>query len=444
MIAAEGWIAGALAAAAILLFAWRVRLSASAAPVSWGVRALTEPQAAAILCGAMLGWAAPGWIGQAFGVVLLPGLAFFAGWTGVAAGCGLDLRAIRGGHVTPFLYEAGAALAAVLALFSASLLGEMIPAVPDLGAPALFVLAALCVVGPAMAPAGEGSARGAGRAGGGMRSAFREPSILAVLAVLLAAVGTGLAPSRPFQLSLPGLLGPLLLPMQLESLSQRLAWGVAAGCLAGFLADLSTRVGLAPGRLYLPLAAVVLLAVGISGGIGVEALLVGTVAGFWLINATLRRLDILGVLDRGARLPRVAVPFLAAWLAGSGLRQGSFDAGTFLLVALGVIAVRPVVRLATARVVEGGSFDRRRRGRSTSPMADRIVLDELGLLIGVQLVGLLHPDAGVGGMAGVLAGALCLGAVRCWWGSRREADGRAPAPPPEGGQAGPASASRPG
>ena len=441
---AEGWIAGALAGAAVALFALRVRLAASAAPRPWGVRAVTEPQAAAILCGAMLGWAAPGWIGQPFGLVVLPGLAFFAGWTGVAAGCGLDLRGIRSGHVIPFLYEAGAALAAVLALFSVSFLGEMIPAVPDLGTPALFVLAAVCVVGPAMAPAGEGSVRGAGRAGGGVRSAFREPSILAALAVLLAAVGAGLGPSRPFHLSLPGLLDPLPLPMQLESLLQRLSWGIAAGCLAGFLADLATRVDFAPGRLYLPLAAVVLLAVGISGSIGVEALLAGAVAGFWLINATLRRLDILGVLDRGARLPRVAVPFLAAWLAGSGLRQGSFDAGTFLLVALGVIAVRPVVRLATARVVEGGAFDRRRRRRSTSPMADRIVLDELGFLVGVPLVGLLQPAAGAGGMAGVLGGALFLGAVRCWWGSRREADEEAPAPQPEGGQAGPARASRPG
>ena len=437
MITAEGWIAGALAVAAMALFYFRVRLGASTAPVPWAIQAVTNPQAAAILCGAMLGWAAPGWIGEPVSLVLLPGLAFFAGWMGVAAGCGVDLRAIRGGHVTPFLYEAGAALAAVLALFSASLLGEMIPAVPDLGKPALFVLAAVCVVGPAVPPAGDGAARGIGRAVGGLRGAFREPSILAVLAVLLAAVGAGLGPARSFQLSLPGLPEPLPLPIQLESLSERLSWGLAAGCLAGFMADLATRVDFAPGRLYPPLAAVVLLAVGLSAGIGVEGLLVGAVAGFWLINATLRRLDILRVLDRGARLPRFAVPFMGAWLAGSGLRQGSLDTGFFLLVALGVIVVRPVVRLATARVLEGGSFDRWRR-RSASSRADRIVIDELGLLIGVLLVGLLAPDAGVGGLAGVLAGALFLGAVRSWRVSRRRADG---APRPEGDQA---RASRPG
>ena len=434
MITAEGWIAGALVAASITLFCFRARVAAAAAPLPPAVQAVTNPQAAAILCGAMLGWSAPGWIAQPASLVLLPGLAFFAGWMGVAAGCGVDLRAIRGGHLTPFLYETGAALAAVLALFSASLLGEMVPAVPDLGAPSLFVLAAVCVVGPAIPPAGGGVVRGIGRAAGGMRGAFQGPSLLAVLAVLLASVGAGLGPSKTFQLSLPGLPEPLPLPIQLESLSERLSWGIAAGCLAGFLADLATRVDFAPGRLYLPLASVVLLAAGISGGIGVEGLLVGAVAGFWLINATLRRLDILRILDRGAKLPRFAVPFMAAWLAGSGLRQGSFDTGHFLLAALGVIALRPVVRLATARAVEGGSFGRRRR-RSASSMADRLAIDELGLLIAVLLARPLQPDAGVGGLAGVLAGALFLGAGRCWWRNRRKADEEGPAPRPEGDQA---------
>ncbi len=442
MIAAEGWIAAALVSAAIGLFAFRTRVSASAAPGPWPVRMLTDPQAVAILCGAMLGWAAPGWMGRPFGLVLLPGLAFFAGWMGMAAGCGLDLRAIKGTYTSGFLYEAGAALATLLAVFLASLVGGMISAVPDLGAPALFVLAAVCIVGPAIPAAGGGPGRGAARPGVAMRGGFWVPSTLAVAAVLLAAVGVGFGPSQPFQLSLPGLPDPQALPMQLEGLPERLLWGLAAGSLAGFMADMATRVDFSPGGLYPALAAVVLLAVGLSGAIGVEGLLVGAVAGFWLINATLRRLDILRVLDRSARLPRLAVPFLASWLVGSSLGQGFFDTGVFLLVAAGVIALRPAVRLATARAVEGPR-NRRRRRRSQPSMGDRIALDELGLLIGVLLVKPLQPAAGAGGLAGVLAAALVLGGVRCWWESRGRAAAKAPADR-QGDQVRPARASRPG
>ena len=439
MTAAETWVAAALVAASFGLFALRIGVGASEAARSWAVRWLTDPQVVAILCGAMLGWAAPEWLARPFGLVLLPGLAFFAGWMGVAAGCGLDLRAMKGGHATGFLLEAAAASALVLALFSISLLGEMAAGVKYLDAPALFVLAAVCVAGPAMQAAGGGGSRV--RRARGMGSGFRVPSTLAVMAVLLAAAGMGLESPEPVHLSPPGLDSQPLL--QLEGPLERLLWGLAAGCLAGFLADMATRVDFAPGGLYPPLAAVVLLAVGLSGGIGLEGLLVGAVAGFWLINATLRRLDILRVLDRGARFPRVTVPFLAAWYMGSGLRQGIMDTVVFAVVAVGVVALRPVFRLVTARVVEV-AVGRRRLRRPRPAGAEGISIDELGLVIGVLLLKPLHPAAGVGGLAGVLAAALVLGGIRNGWrrGSRGEAE--APGGRHPGDQPNPARASGPG
>ena len=251
-----------------------------------------------------------------------------------------------------------------------------------------------------------------------MGGGIRVPSTLAVMAVLLAAVGMGLESPQPARLS-PGLLDSQPLPIQLEGPLEGLLWGLAAGCLAGFLADMATRVDFAPGGLYPPLAAVVLLAVGLSGGIGLEGLIVGVVAGFWLINATLRRLDILRVLDRGVRFPRVTVPFLAAWYVGAGLRQGPMDTIVFAVVVVGVVALRLVVRLATTRVVEGASGRRRRRPPQPSA-AEGISIDELGLVIGVLLVKLLDPAAGVGGLAGVLAAALVLGGIRNRWGRQPE------------------------
>ena len=441
MIALEAWIAAALVAASFGLFALRIGVADTDAPRSWAVRSLTDPQAVAILCGAMLGWAAPEWLARPFGLVLLPGLAFFAGWMGVATGCGLDLRAMKGGHVTGFLFEAAAASATVLALFSLSFLGEVIAGVQDLGAPALFVLAAVCIAGPAMPASGVGRSR-VGRARG-MGSGFRIPSTLAVMAVLLAAVGMGLGSSEPVHLALFGLGDSQPQPMQLEGLLERLLWGLGAGCLAGFLADMATRVDFAPGGLYPPLAAVVLLAVGLSGGIGLEGLLVGAVAGFWLINATLRRLDILRVLDRGARFPRVTVPFLAAWYVGSGLRQGLMDTVVFAVVVVSVVALRPVVRVATVRVLEG-AVGRRRRHRPQRSAAEGISIDELGLVIAVLLLKPLHPAAGVGGLAGVLAAALVLGGIRNWWRRGTRAEGRAPGDHQQGDQPNPARASGPG
>ena len=119
------------------------------------------------------------------------------------------------------------------------------------------------------------------------------------------------------------------------------------------------------------------------------------------------------------------------------------DTIVFAVVAVGVVALRPVVRLVTARVV-ASAIDRRRRRRPPPAAAQGISIDELGLVIGVLLLKPLHPAAGVGGLAGVLTAALVLGGIRNRWGWGARGEAEAPGERPPGSQPNPARASCPG
>ena len=389
----------------VLLLVVRYRLPTRDCP--WWVWAVLDTPTLAAACGALLAWAAPTWVAVPAHEILHPAFLFFAGWVGLEIGCGLDLRVVRRAAVVPFLNETAMALAAAATVFAAAYAGSrLIPGMPPPMPEALMVLAGVCVAGPALPGTGPALSRGAGR------GSFWNPSAAASLAVLLAATGSALAPWPVLETIVPGWDVRVLL--ETDSVFARLLWAMGAGCLAGFVADLATKDDFAPGGVYPQLAAVVLIAAGIAGAVGLETLLVGAVAGFWLINATLRRLDILHVLKRGASLPRLLVPFLGGWLVGSSVGSAGFDIAAFGLVLLLVMFVRPAARILGRRVIQVGQHAaRRRRPEPFSPALAN--LDELGILLAAVFTRLLEPAAGVGALAAVLLAQWLLGVGASAW-----------------------------
>lgn len=406
------FLPAAAVVAAVLLLAVRHRLPSRDRP--WWVLASLDGPAVAAVCGGLLAWAAPTWVAEPARQILPSAFLFFAGWVGLEIGCGLDLRVMRRATVVPFLNETATALASAAAVFALAYGGShLVSGVPSPMPAALLVLAGVCVAGPALPGVGTSLKRGAGRGG------FWDPSAAAALAVLLAATGSALALWPALETVVPGWDVRVLL--ETDSVIVRLLWTLGAGCLAGFVVDLATKDDFAPGGLYPQLAAVVLIAAGIAGGIGIETLLVGTVAGFWLINATLRRLDILHVLERGASLPRLLTPFLGGWLVGGGVGTVGFDAAAFGLVLVLVMFVRPAVRIVGRRVAQVGQHAARRRQEPF--MAALVEVDELGILLAAVLTRLLEPAAGVGALAAVLVAQWLLGVGASAW-DQRESDSR--------------------
>lgn len=398
---------------ALLLVVGRQYLTHRVA-MPWWLNAGLDQAAVAATTGVLLAWSAPTWVADPARDAVPLAFLFLAGWVGLQIGCGLDLRALRRAAMWPLLYEGGTAAATVVVVFAFAFVAfQPVLGAPELVPGTLLALAGFCVAGPAMPGGGPALSRGASRGG------FWHPSAAALLAALLAAVGSALFTWPLLVTAFPGQPGAIL--VEFAGAPGRLLGMVVVGCVAGLLADLATKDDFAPGGLLPQLAAVVLLAAGVAGALGLETMLAMAVAGFWLVNATLRRLDILHVLQRGAVLPRLLTPFLGGWLVGEGLRGPGLEAGTFGLVLLLVLILRPASRLLGRRIMLPDQQAPRGRRLETS-VASLVQVDALGLLLIAALTRQLQPSAGAAAMAAVLLAQWLLGLGATGWDQRDAAD----------------------
>lgn len=418
MSAAAGWLPAVALLAAFLLLAGRRYLTKRAAS-PWWVSVALAPAAVTAATGALLAWAVPEWVASPALSMVHPVVQFLAGWVGLQIGCGLDLRALRRVAVGPLLYEGIAAVATLMAVFTfAFTVSRLVPGAPAPLPTVLLALAGFCVAGPAMPAGGAALSRAAGRGG------FWQPSAAGLLAALLAAAGSAMAIWPTVATSLPGQPGEVLI--EFAGAAGRLLGMVAVGCVAGLVADLASKDDFAPGGLFPQLAAVVLIAAGVAGTLGLETMLVMAVAGFWLVNATLRRLDILHVLQRGAALPRLLTPFLGGWIVGAGLRDTGMETGAFAVVLVLVLALRPASRLAGRRLLLAGTQQGHRGRRPEAPVADLVDVDALGLLIVASLTRQLEPETAIAVMAATLLAQWLLGLGAGAWDQRVVAEASRP------------------
>lgn len=353
----------------------------------WWALPLADVRFAALAAGALVGLALPDHLGASLNHVAGMGLVFVAGWLGLTAGCGLDLRVLRRHRPAPLLYEAAEAPAllvvlAVLVFASSQFLGVPSGLNATTG---VFLVAAMCMAGDPL-PSSRTS-----RKTSGPKHGFWRPGASAMAAIALVAVGAAFTQAPPLSLRLPGV--GALHPVLIESAGLRIWWGLVLGGVAGLLCDLATKEDFALEGLYYLLAAVILLCSGMAAALGLEPLLVGGVAGLWLINATLRRMDVVHVLDRGQAAPRLAVPVLAGWGLGQYFPGGGWVAVDWTAWAVALIAVvglRPLAKLwelnrssnpnrAGTRSPGSGP------GRRAEDLAARLEVGELPVLVALVL-----------------------------------------------------------
>ena len=371
----------------------------------WWVAPLLDARMAALAIGALVGAILPGHLGDPLDQATGMAIVFLSGWLGLTAGCGLDLRVLRRHAAAPLLYEAAQAPALLVVLavvvFAATRAFEAASGL--FGATGVFLLAGLCAAGDPL-PTGRTS-----RKTSGPKHGFWRPRSSAMAAIALVAVGLAFAPAVSCAIRLPwsGSLQPVLF----ESVGLRLWWGLFLGGVAGLLCDLVTKDGFALGGLHYLLAGVVLLCSGLAAALGLSPLLVGAVAGLWLINATLRRMDVVHVLDRAQVVPRLTVPLLVGWCLARGLPEAAAagpDWAAFAVSGIALVGLRPL-----AKMWEQGRYAAQpapaRRAQGGGGLAARLEVGDLSLLVALLLSQLGPPSTGWAALAAVGIGQLVLG-----------------------------------
>ena len=376
--------------------------------------ALLSVRTIAVVSGLSLGYTAPKDILASFEPIASILLLSTLGWCGLAVGCGLDLRVLRRHSPVMSLAESAQGVAAVSLVFLAALGVAEFPAIEAgdlLGPSALLVLAAVCVVDMPLR-----RSTSAPRHRTGPRHGFWQPSLAAFWAILLVATGNSLLDLAPPDRA-PAAAVPVLgafadfrafadFVISEGAGGNRILWGLLAGALIGLLGDLVSREEFSPGGFLFVLAGLIVLGSGIAATLNIEPLWMGLCAGAWLINSTLRRLDVVHVVERGQGFIRFCLPFLAGWVVGKGLEQG-FGLQPFLLTLLVILVIRPVVKVGGLKVAS--RLTERSAKRSVVAEArGALGLEETGLAIGISLTTLLPTGVAEAALAAVLAGQFLL------------------------------------
>jgi hypothetical protein len=334
-------------------------------------------------------------------------VAFFGAWCGLVIGLGLDLRSLGRSAPALLLLEAGqVALVVAGVLVTTSLLGRALG--PDrlpFSGPALLVLAGICAVGvPLRRRSGGGVPDKVGRSGW-------EPSVSGWVGILLIGLGSTRMHDLAFAVRLPFLPESRALPV--DGLVAEALWTLAIGAVTGLVIDLVTRDSDRTELLFIA-AGGLAFGGGLAAVLGLEPLWVGVVAGGWVINATLRRLEVIGVADRVHPVMRIGLFFTAGWVLGQGIGRVGIDPVVSLWVFSVIVGLRPVAAVAETRLVQRllhvPAVKRSRQHDWLGPGQE-----DLALVAAVGLAVLWDDPAGVGTVLGVLA-AVC--ALRVFRGPR--------------------------
>ena len=330
--------------------------------------------------------------------------AFLVGIFGLVVGCSIELRLLR--HVSRplLLLEIGYLVLLGLGLWALSY-GFSQGGVDGAALWGVCGLGAACWI--------RQSRRGAGKK---KKSTGWLPSVSSLVGLLLAGVGAMQLRSGGFEIYLP--LGfPAIVVVE----GTWAEWGscIALGALVGLIVDLATR-NVSRGYLYYLIAVGLLLGSGIAGALGLEPLWVGAVAGIWLVNATMRRLDILRALEQGQDMVRTVLPGVAGWALGAAFVESGFELAFSAWILLALIAVVPGVRLGVWHGM-GKLLDRSIHQRTGVEPRQLLELDDLGLIIALSLATVLPAGQGAALLAAALLGQRLMHVVAMWTAGRLSA-----------------------
>lgn len=326
-------------------------------------------------------------------------VAFFGAWCGLVIGLGLDLRSLGRSAPALLLLEAGqVALVVAGVLVATPILGRLLgPGHLPFDGPALLVLAGICAVGvPLRRRSDDGLPSKVGRSGW-------EPSVSGWVGILLIGLGSTRMHDLSFAVRLPFLPESRVLPV--DGLVAETLWTLVVGAVTGLVIDLVTRDANRT-ELFFVAAGGLAFGGGLAAVLGLEPLWVGVVAGGWVINATLRRLEVIRVADRVHPVMRIGLFFTAGWVLGQGIGRSGIDPVVALWVFTVIAGLRPVAAVAETRLVRRllhvPAVKRSREHDWLGPGQE-----DLALVAAVGLAVLWDGPAGVGTVLGVLT-AVCV------------------------------------
>ncbi|NKB70255.1 MAG: hypothetical protein GKR89_24555 [Candidatus Latescibacteria bacterium] len=285
------------------------------------------------LIGVLAGYALAPTLSESMRPSLALAMVFFGTWFGLIAGCDFDLATVRRApRVWGGLEMANGCGIALAILGVTYLVGDWV--VPEQGH-FVSVLLGLCLLGGPRWPHARGG-KGVGRQG------IWLPSWSTLLGVACLGLGSSQLRAGSMRVIYPfsGERGFIV-----EGGLEEMVWSLVLGGLVGIIGDLIMRES--EGRmLFYLLVGAVLLGGGIAAALGLEPLWVGLAAGLWLINATLRRVDILRVVEQSSSTMQPALLFGAGWLWGDALRAADIDWPLTIWIWVLLVLVRPLARLA--------------------------------------------------------------------------------------------------
>ncbi len=404
MASAEVLLSFGLGLAAVGLIYAVVRLCRSRASLSPLLAELLASRVQYALAGLVLGLLAPLDMRPSLSEAADLAAAFLVGIFGLVVGCSIELRLLR--HISRplLLLEIGYLSLLGLGLWVLSYgfsQGEVAGA-------ALWGVCGLCA-----ACWKRQSRRGNTKK---KKSTGWLPSVSALAGLLLA--GVGLMQLRPggFDLGLP--LGfPSV--VVIEGTWAECGACLVLGALVGLIVDLATR-GISRGYLYYMIAVGLLLGSGLAGALGLEPLWVGAMAGIWLVNTTVRRLDILRALEQGQDMVRMVLLGVLGWALGEVLVEGGFNLAFGAWVFLALVAVVPGMRFGVWYGM--GKLTNRSVRQSTSVGPTQLLeLDDLGLVVALSLAAVLPAGQGAPLLAAALLGQRLMHRVAVWTGGKLSA-----------------------
>ena len=387
--------------AAVGLIYAAVRLCRSRAPHSPLLAELLASRIQYALAGLVFGLLVPLDLRPSLSAAANLATSFLVGIFGLVVGCSIELRLLRNTNQPLLLLEIGYLVLLGLGLWA---LSYGLGGVDRAALWGIYGLGAACWV--------RQSRRGNQKK---KKSVGWLPSASALAGVLLAGVGLMQLRAGGFEVRLP---------LGFPSVVVEGTWAECGSCLVlgalvGLIVDLATR-GVSRGYLYYTVVVGLLLGSGMAGALGLEPLWVGAVAGIWLVNATMRRLDILRALEQGQDMVRTMLPGVAGWVLGAALVKGDFEFAFGAWVLLALVAVVPGARLGMWQGM-GKMVDRSVHQRTGIGPRQLLALDDLGLVIALSLAAVLPAGQGAALLAVALLGQWLMHVVVVWAGGRLSA-----------------------
>ena len=366
------------------------------------LRLLTKVKLHYSLAGLLVGVLIPSAVHGSSDALIRFVLVFIGGWFGLVAGCGLDLRVLRRGAALPLIFESvQSVLVAALALLIFYLSENFIEGLGNsISGPVLLVICGMVVLGGKSLHWFQPPRVSRDFA----RQGTWQGSLTAFWGVLLVGLGSFQLNATPVEADYPFLaIGKIVIS---DGVLGKLFWSLVLGGLIGLAGDLLTR-DVEGHPLFYFMLGLVLLGSGVAASMGLEPVWVGMVSGLWLINATLQRLDIIGVLEGTSVSAQSALLFVVGWLLGTGLMRYSIDWTVFFWVLLLLFFLRPLARLLVLLIANRAwvGHEAKRADRSAR---NWLIPDELALVIAAGMSKVIPPSAGLAVLGSVLAGYVLL------------------------------------